>query len=164
MTAGATEEGLCLLAFSDEKLPGSGFEDIAGLLKTTIKEGENIHLRKAGKELKEYFDGSRKVFSVPLILTGPPFQQNVWKELLNIPYGTTRSYSEQAAALGIPEAVRAVAGANGRNRIAIIVPCHRVIGSDGRLTGYGGGIKRKEWLLDHEKRHSGQPFNITLFT
>jgi O-6-methylguanine DNA methyltransferase len=87
----------------------------------------------------------------------------VWNELLSIPYGTTRTYMEQAEALKKPESTRAVANANGMNRIAIIIPCHRVIGSNGSLTGYGGGLKRKRWLIDHERRHSGQPVDLSLF-
>jgi len=90
---------------------------------------------------------------VPLHTPGTDFQQGVWRELQNIPYGTTRSYKAQAIALQKPEAIRAVAGANGMNRISIIVPCHRIIGEDGSLTGYGGGLWRKKWLLDFEKKH-----------
>lgn len=139
------------------------YKDLARYLKTTIEEGENRHFRILIEQLKEYFEGTRKVFSVPLVTPGTDFQQAVWKELMKIPYGTTRSYLEQSVALGKPDSIRAVANANGMNRISIIIPCHRVIGSDGHLTGYGGGLKRKKWLLDHEKRHSGQSFEISLF-
>ncbi len=163
MVAGATDEGVCLLEFHDRKILPSEYKDLARLLETSFEEGDNTHLKTLRKELKEYFEGKRKEFTVPLLIPGRPFQQSVWKELQNIPYGTTRTYQEQATALRSPESVRAVANANGMNRIAIIIPCHRVIGSDGRLTGYGGGIHRKKWLLDHEKKYSGQPVDLSLF-
>ena len=132
-------------------------------VETAVEEGENRHLEELRDQLNEYFSGSRKEFTVPLVTPGTEFQQRVWKELLKIPYGTTRSYQEQANALNSPDSVRAVANANGTNRISIIIPCHRVIGSDGRLTGYGGGLKRKKWLLDHEKKHSGKAVDMLLF-
>ena len=94
---------------------------------------------------------------------GTLFQQSVWKELQKIEYGSTRSYLEQSLALNQPDAIRAVANANGMNRIAIIIPCHRVIGANGRMTGYGGGVHRKKWLLDHEKKYSGQAVDLSLF-
>jgi AraC family transcriptional regulator of adaptative response/methylated-DNA-[protein]-cysteine methyltransferase len=115
--------------------------------------GDNSHFVLLRKELDEYFEGKRKEVSVPLVTPGSPFQQAVWKELQNIPYGSTRSYKQQANALKNPDAVRAVANANGMNRIAIIIPCHRVIGTDGSLTGYGGGLWRKKWLLDLENEY-----------
>jgi methylated-DNA-[protein]-cysteine S-methyltransferase len=111
-------------------------------------------LRRAREELAEYFEGVRTSFSVPVDLKGTPFQLKVWAVLRRIPYGGTVSYRDVAAAVGNGRAIRAVGGANHRNPVSIIVPCHRVVGSDGRLTGYGGGIGRKEWLLAHEKRHS----------
>lgn len=163
MIAGAVEEGLCLLEFSDRRMLNTEYKDLARYLKTTIQDGENRHFKLLRKQLKEYFDGSRKEFSVPLVTPGTPFQQAVWKELMNVPFGTTRSYLEQSVALGKPYSIRAVANANGMNRISIIIPCHRVIGFDGRLTGYGGGLKRKKWLLDHEKRYSGQAIDQSLF-
>jgi len=107
---------------------------------------------QAVKEIKEYFHGNREQFDVPLDLQGTAFQEAVWQELLNIPYGSTASYGDIAKAIGNPKAVRAVGGANHRNPIALIVPCHRVIGSDGSMTGYGSGIWRKEWLLKHESK------------
>ena len=163
MIAGATEEGLCLLEFHDRRILPKEYKDLKKLLDTTIEEGENKHLKSIRKQLREYFDGKRKEFTIPLVTPGSPFQQAVWKELLNIPFGGRRSYQEQANAINSPDSVRAVANANGLNRIAIVIPCHRVIGSDGRLTGYGGGIKRKKWLLDHEKKFTGQPVDLTLF-
>jgi AraC family transcriptional regulator of adaptative response/methylated-DNA-[protein]-cysteine methyltransferase len=163
MFAGATDEGICLLEFDDRKILPQEYNDLKKLLNTSIEEGENKHTKTLKKQLKEYFDGRRKEFSIPLVTPGSAFQQAVWKELQNIPFGTTRSYHEQSVNLGNPDSIRAVANANGMNRIAIIIPCHRVIGSDGRLVGYGGGLKRKKWLLDHEKRFSGQPVDLSLF-
>jgi AraC family transcriptional regulator, regulatory protein of adaptative response / methylated-DNA-[protein]-cysteine methyltransferase len=163
MIAGAVEEGICLLEFSDRRMLNTEYRDLSRYLKTEIKEGENKHFKTLIKQLNEYFEGNRKEFSLPLVTPGTEFQQSVWKELMRIPYGTTRSYLEQSVALGKPGSIRAVANANGMNRISIIIPYHRVIGSDGHLTGYGGGLKRKKWLLDHEKKYSGQSIDITLF-
>ncbi|MBK7133267.1 MAG: methylated-DNA--[protein]-cysteine S-methyltransferase [Bacteroidales bacterium] len=163
MIAGAVEDGICLLEFSDRKMLNTEYKDLSRYLKTNIEAGESIHFHDLRLQLDEYFKGLRKEFSLALVTPGTPFQQAVWKELMNISYGTTRSYMEQSIALGNPESIRAVANANGMNRIAIIIPCHRVIGSDGSLTGYGGGLKRKRWLLDHERKHSGQSVDLTLF-
>jgi methylated-DNA-[protein]-cysteine S-methyltransferase len=109
-------------------------------------------LTEVGQQLKEYFAGERTTFDVPLALTGTPFQQRVWTALQDIPYGETTTYGELAASLGlVPGAARAVGLANGKNPVSIIVPCHRVVGSTGSLTGYGGGLDRKQRLLDHER-------------
>lgn len=102
------------------------------------------------RQLREYFAGDRRTFDLDLAPTGTPFQQRAWRALRRIPFGRTRSYQQQAAAIGKPKAMRAVGGANGKNPIAIVVPCHRVIGKDGSLTGFGGGLSCKQWLLDHE--------------
>ncbi len=107
-------------------------------------------------QLEEYFRGTRRRFSVELDLRGTEFQKRVWRLLLEIPFGETASYQQIASAAGNAKATRAVGGANHRNPVSIIVPCHRVVGADGRLTGYGGGLWRKEWLLDHEKRIAGR--------
>jgi O-6-methylguanine DNA methyltransferase len=108
------------------------------------------------QQLQEYFAGTRTDFDVPLELCGRPFQVEVWKALRAIPYGETTSYAGIARVVGRPDAVRAVGAANGRNPVSIIVPCHRVIGADGSLTGYGWGVERKAWLLQHERASSGQ--------
>ena len=102
-------------------------------------------------QLEEYFDGSRHDFELPLDLQGTEFQVAAWNALAEIPYGRTASYGEQAASIGRPKAVRAIGGANGRNPVAIVLPCHRIVGADGSLTGFGGGIAVKKWLLDHEQ-------------
>jgi AraC family transcriptional regulator of adaptative response/methylated-DNA-[protein]-cysteine methyltransferase len=163
MIAGAVSEGICLLEFSDRRMLKAEYRDLAKYFNTSIEEGESRHFITLLTQLREYFKGSRKEFSLPLVTPGSEFQQAVWKELINIPYGTTRTYHEQSVTLGKPGSIRAVANANGMNRIAIIIPCHRVIGSDGSLTGYGGGLERKRWLLDHEKKHSGKAFELSLF-
>lgn len=113
--------------------------------------GDSPVLRAAREQVLEYFAGERTVFDVPLELEGTNFQKRVWQELLAIRFGVTWSYGQLAARIGRPHASRAVGMANGRNPIAIIVPCHRVIGSDGKLTGYGGGLPAKQWLLEHER-------------
>ena len=163
MIAGAVDHGICLLEFSDRRMLNTEYRDLERYFKTSVHEEENDYFMPLRKQLKEYFEGSRKEFSLPLVTPGTLFQQAVWKELLNIPFGSTRSYLEQAEALNRPDSVRAVANANGMNRISIIIPCHRVIGSDGHLTGYGGGLKRKQWLLDHESKYSGKPFDQSMF-
>lgn len=151
MFACATEKGICLLEFSDRKMLETELKWLSKHLNANIIQGANKHFDQLQQELKEYFDGKRKEFTVPLFMPGTEFQQNVWKMLITIPFGTTRSYKVQANKLQRPEAIRAVANANGMNRISILVPCHRVIGEDGQLTGYGGGLHRKQWLLDFEK-------------
>ena len=115
-------------------------------------------LKTALTQLGEYFQGERRVFSLKLELDGTDFQRRVWRELQRVPFGQTVSYGEVAAALGIPKAARAIGQANHNNPVSIIIPCHRVVGSNGSLTGYGGGLWRKEWLLAHERRDS--PDNI----
>ncbi len=110
-------------------------------------------LTEAARQLNAYFEGMLTEFDLPLRLDGTAFRMRCWEALRTIPYGETISYGEQAKRIGSPKAVRAVGGANHHNPISIIVPCHRVIGADGSLTGYGGGVDVKEWLLEHEKRH-----------
>ncbi len=163
MTAGATGSGICFLEFGHRYGNPSGYEDLSGKQGTDLKYGSNRHIRALKKQLKEYFRGKRKEFTLKLVLSGTGFQQRVWKELQKIPYGETISYSEQASSLNNPRSVRAVAHANGLNKIAIIIPCHRVIGAYGNLTGYGGGLDKKRWLIDHEKKYSGKPVEGTLF-
>ncbi|MFZ2053268.1 MAG: methylated-DNA--[protein]-cysteine S-methyltransferase [Candidatus Aminicenantales bacterium] len=120
--------------------------------KPRQETGEHPFLKEAAAQVEEYFRGQRKKFSLKLHLQGTEFQKNVWRELLRIPYGRTASYGEVAAALGRPQAGRAIGQANHRNPIAIVIPCHRIIGGDGRLVGYGAGLWRKQWLLAHEQK------------
>lgn len=147
----ATRKGVCLLDFTDCRTLEADFQFLSRRLNAVFVSGKNSHLDNVQVELQEYFSGNRQIFTVPLHILGTDFQMSVWKILQKIPYGQTRSYKQQAIALKNPKAVRAVASANGRNPISIIIPCHRVIGSDGSLTGYGGGLHRKKWLLDYEK-------------
>jgi methylated-DNA-[protein]-cysteine S-methyltransferase len=115
-----------------------------------VEDAEAGPLPEAVRQLGEYFKGARRDFDLPLQMQGTEFQRRAWRSLMEIPYGETRSYGEQARLIGNPKASRAVGLANGRNPIAIVVPCHRVIGADGSLTGFGGGLERKRWLLAHE--------------
>jgi AraC family transcriptional regulator of adaptative response/methylated-DNA-[protein]-cysteine methyltransferase len=156
MMAGATEEGICLLEFVDRRMIETQLARLRQRLSAEILSGSSPHFAPLNAQLAEYFSGTRRAFDLPLVLAGTPFQEKVWEGLRTIPYGTTRSYQEQAQRLGIPEAVRAVARANGDNRIAILVPCHRVIGKDGKLVGYGGGLWRKQHLLDLEREHAAR--------
>ena len=153
MFACAVEQGICLLEFSDRKMLETELKFLTQKLKAQIIPGASKHFDQLQAEIAEYFEGKRQQFTVPLSTPGTEFQHQVWDMLRTIPYGTTRSYKQQAIKLRKPEAIRAVAGANGMNRIAIIIPCHRVIGEDGSLTGYGGGLFRKQWLLDFERSH-----------
>jgi AraC family transcriptional regulator, regulatory protein of adaptative response / methylated-DNA-[protein]-cysteine methyltransferase len=154
MYACATVKGICMFDFTDRRMLETEFKELTKYLNAVILPGENKHFNLLRKEIEEYFEGKRKSFSVPLDAPGTDFQKRVWEELRKIPYGKTISYKTQATALKKPEAVRAVANANGHNRISIIIPCHRVIGEDGTLTGYGGGLWRKKWLLDLERKNS----------
>lgn len=156
MLAATTSKGICLFEFMDveERLSNQ----VTHLEKTYSskvepgKPGSSPFLEQLKKELKEYFAGKRQQFDVPLDYKGTEFQELSWDALRNIPYGETRSYQDQAIAIQKPKAVRAVAGANHRNKLSILIPCHRVIGKNGSMTGYGGEIWRKEFLLTLESR------------
>jgi len=155
MLAGANDEGLCLLEFVDRRMLEEQIRRLAKRLDAVFAPGSNPILKQLERELREYFDGTRRRFDVPLTVPGTEFQRAAWAALQRIPYGETRSYEQQARAMKRPTAVRAVGRANGDNRLAIIIPCHRVVGADGRLTGYGGGLWRKRALLELEQ--GGQP-------
>jgi AraC family transcriptional regulator of adaptative response/methylated-DNA-[protein]-cysteine methyltransferase len=150
MVAGATADALCLLEFADRRMLPTQLDRVGRALGAVLVPGSNDLLAAASAELAEYFAGSRQAFSVPLRPAGTPFQERVWEELRRIPFGETASYAEVARRIGRPSAVRAVARANGDNRLAILIPCHRVIGASGALTGYGGGLWRKRRLLEIE--------------
>lgn len=149
----ATDEGICLMEFGDRRMLETELADLQKRLKAVLLPGRNAHIDLAIEEINAYFEGSLKTFTVPLVTPGTVFQNQVWEALKSIPYGSLKSYQDQAAFIGNPKAVRAVGRANGMNRISIIIPCHRVLGTDGSLTGYGGGLWRKEWLLNHEKKN-----------
>ena len=163
MRVGATNKGICLFDFQYRRSIEGIMDRIEKLLDDKFQEGEHELFPVLEAQVGEYFAGARKEFDVPLHLVGSDFQKSVWKALLEIPYGETRSYKQQSIVLGNEKAIRAVAGANGDNGIAIIVPCHRIIGEDGSLTGYGGGLQRKKWLLDLESRNSGKAVQGQLF-
>jgi len=153
MFAGATEKGICLLEFTDRRMLETQIKRLTKLLNAQFIPGEHPWFNLLNDELVAYFKGELKQFSVPLDYPGTEFQRKVWGALQTIPFGQTRSYQHQSESIGNPKAVRAVAKANGDNRISIIIPCHRVIGKNGKLTGYGGGLWRKQRLLELE---SGQ--------
>lgn len=152
----ANEEGLHLLEFVDRRGLEREISDIRKHTGHSIVPGSNVHLDKIAKEVKDYFNGTSLIFTVPVVTFGSPFEKTVWELLQGIPPGATWSYAEMARKLGNPNATRAVGRANGRNRLGIIIPCHRVIRADGALCGYGGGIWRKKWLLEHERKVIGQ--------
>jgi AraC family transcriptional regulator of adaptative response/methylated-DNA-[protein]-cysteine methyltransferase len=153
MLVGATEDAVCLVEFADRRMLETQLERLSTRLGCTFVPGSSRPIDRLADELDAYFRGDLHGFTVPIAAPGTDFQRQVWQRLLEIPYGTTVSYGELARDLGRETAVRAVAGAVGDNRIAILIPCHRVVGSDGRLTGYGGGLWRKQKLLDHERQH-----------
>jgi AraC family transcriptional regulator of adaptative response/methylated-DNA-[protein]-cysteine methyltransferase len=153
MLACAADKGICLLEFADRDILDDELKQLTKLFDAKIIKESNNLLDVLKKQLNEYFEGKRQEFTVPLFVKGTEFQESVWRALQTIPYGSTFSYKQQAEAINRPKAVRAVANANGINKIPIIIPCHRVIGSDGSLTGYGGGLWRKKWLLDLESKN-----------
>jgi len=155
LLAGATERGVALLEFTDRRALETQLETLRRRLGRALVPGEHPYLEQLRAEVAEYFEGRRREFSLPLDLAGTPFELDVWRQLLEIPYGETRSYEDLAKTIGRPGGQRAVGAANGRNRIAIVVPCHRVVNKSGELGGYGGGLWRKRILLDLEQRHSG---------
>lgn len=155
MIAIAADEGLCLLEFEGSQRLAREQTDLERLTGRTIRLAPHPILSQTERELAEYFQKHRQTFELPLFTPDTPFRQQVWQVLQTIPYGETRSYQQQAESLGKPTAMRAVAAANGANRVSIIIPCHRVIGKDGSLTGYGGGLQRKMWLLQHEQGQKG---------
>lgn len=153
MVAIADETHLYLLEFVERRGLEREIERLRSRLKAAIVPGKTATLISIESELKSYFLGKLKTFKTPLMLLGSAFQKSVWEGLMRIPCGQIRSYKEQAVALGKPKAYRAVANANGANQIAIAIPCHRVINSNGDLGGYGGGLIRKKRLLEHEKKY-----------
>ncbi len=147
---GSFDNKLCLCNWQEVKRCNRVDRRLKRVLQAEFESGTSGVIEKTVLQLDEFFAGKRKVFNIPLLFVGTDFQKRVWNELVKIPYGGIVSYGELAKELGIPKAVRAVANANGANAISIIVPCHRVIGSDHSLTGYGGGLTAKRVLLDLE--------------
>ena len=153
MIACATDRALCLLEFADRRMLERQLRRLCRRMGALPTPGANAVLDALAREIDGYFEGKLHAFTVPFEQPGSPFQQRVWERLLRIPYGETRSYGQLARELDLPGHARAVARANGDNGLAILVPCHRVVGADGALTGYGGGLWRKRRLLDHEAAH-----------
>ncbi|MEO5893802.1 MAG: methylated-DNA--[protein]-cysteine S-methyltransferase [Ferruginibacter sp.] len=145
----ATDEHITALLFANTARRGTQGEVI-----TDLKETNHLLIQQCKKQLTEYFEGKRTQFDLPLQQEGSAFQQKVWTTLTGIPYGRTISYTELSKRIGDVKAIRAVGTTNGKNSLSIIVPCHRVIGSNGDLTGYGGDLWRKKWLLDHEAKYA----------
>ena len=163
MIAGATDDGICLLDYEYRKMMPTIKKRVSNYLKSDFEEKYHPLFEELRTQLQEYFTGELQEFDLPLVFSGTDFQQAVWKALLQIPYGKTRTYMEQAKLLGDVNAIRAVARANGENCLGIIIPCHRVVGSDGSLTGYAGGLRAKKWLLDHEAKIAGAAVQQAMF-
>jgi AraC family transcriptional regulator of adaptative response/methylated-DNA-[protein]-cysteine methyltransferase len=152
MLAIANEDALYLLEFVDRRGLEREIERLRQKTKASIVPGHAQPISLIENEIEQYFNGALREFKTPLSFLGSPFQKRVWEELKKIPLGETRSYSDIAAVIGKPPAFRAVAQANGANQFAIVIPCHRVINTNGDLGGYGGGLTRKKWLINHEKK------------
>jgi len=152
LVAFATGDGICLLEFTDRRMLEAQVARVRRVFGSAIVPGENVHMERLRAELAGYFDGTLTRFTVPCVTPGTPFQMRVWDRLRQIPYGETRSYEHIAREVGVPGASRAVGSANGRNRVSIVIPCHRVVNKDGQLGGYGGGLWRKRRLLELEQR------------
>jgi len=152
MIAIGDEKALYLLEFVDRRGLEREVERLRQCTKSAILPGITEPIRSIKRELNLYFEGKLKEFKTPICFLGSPFQKRVWEELKKIPYGETCSYAQLAVTIGRPSAFRAVANANGANQFAIVIPCHRVINSNGDLGGYGGGLPRKKWLINYEKQ------------
>ena len=155
MRAATTDRGICLLEMGSPERRSREIEELEAAFDERMTDGAHPLLDQLTGELDAYFKGDLRAFSVPLDTPGTEWQQRVWSELTQIPFGETLSYGELANRLGNPGGSRAVGLANGKNRVSVVIPCHRVIASDGTLHGYGGGLPRKRWLLDHEQVHAG---------
>ena len=153
MLAGATDKGICLLEFTDTDRLEWQIPNIEKCFSLKTKKGDTTFIKQLEEQLLAYFSGELQHFDLPLHTKGTPFQMKAWDTLLTIPYAETRSYQEQATLIGNSKAFRAVASANRNNRISIIIPCHRVIAKNGSLAGYGGGLDRKQYLINLEKNN-----------
>lgn len=163
LVVGTTEQAVCLLEFSDRRMLESQLRTLRRRFHTALLPGSNRLVTELQAQLEEYFAGQRREFNIPLSYPGTPFQEKVWSHLLRIPYGSTCSYKDLARAVGHPQAVRAVGTANGMNRLAILIPCHRVVNASGELGGYGGGLWRKRLLLDLESAQRS-PASLVKYT
>jgi methylated-DNA-[protein]-cysteine S-methyltransferase len=157
LTLGVFEDQLCLCDWKYRKMRSAVDERIKKGLNAEFQVGNHPLMEVAKFQIQDYLDGKRKEFDIPLMMVGSEFQQGVWKALIQIPFGETRSYLQLSQDLGNPDAIRAVASANGANAISILIPCHRIIGSDGSLVGYAGGLDAKKKLLKLENAKAMQP-------
>lgn len=163
MIAGANDDGICLFDFLHRTSLPTIKTRIGAFLMSNFEKGNHPFFEKLEEELGEYFAGTRQGFLLPLQLCGSSFQVEVWRTLQTIPYGSISTYLKQAQGLGNEKAVRAIATANGMNGLAILIPCHRVVGTNGVLTGYSGGLAAKKWLLEHERKNAGLSMQTSLF-
>lgn len=160
---GAYRNQLCMCDWETPKHHGAVIRRLKMILHSDFEEGTAAVIQAAIAQLDEYFAGIRKEFNIPLLYAGTPFQRTVWTELPNVSYGTTLSYGALAAKMGIPKSVRALSNATGANSISIFVPCHRIIGTDGTLTGYAGGLEAKQYLLNLEASRMDHISNIKTY-
>jgi AraC family transcriptional regulator of adaptative response/methylated-DNA-[protein]-cysteine methyltransferase len=160
MVAGVAPAGLALLEFADRPMLETQLKVVERRFRARLEPGRTQLHDRAQRGLDAYFAGSSTAFDLPLASPGTPFQERCWSALAAIPVGVTTNYAGLAATVGQPSATRAVGHANGMNRLAVVIPCHRVIASDGGLGGYGGGTWRKAWLLDHERRIGAVSTNL----
>ncbi len=144
LTVVASDKGVRYITFENDAHPKS-YQNMS-----VIDDASHPVVARTVAQLHEYIKGTRRTFDVPLDLVGTEFQVQAWNALAKVPYGTTASYAQQAASIGRPKATRAIGAANGRNPVVVVLPCHRIVGADGSLTGFGGGLHVKKWLLDHE--------------
>ena len=161
LIAGATRDGICMLEFSGPKRLAAQLAALRRRFRAAVASGRNDHIDRLERQLAEYFAGRRRRFDLPLVTPGTSFQRRVWKELARSPYGETRTYGDLARRLGLSSASRAVGHANGSNPVSILLPCHRLVGSGGDLTGYGGGLWRKRRLLELERGTGTSPYQET---
>jgi len=158
LLAGATDKGICLLEFTDRRMLETQIKILEKRLNAELYPGKSSFFGPLAKQIDEYFSGNRSQFDIPLITPGTLFQQEVWKAIDDVPFGKVRTYKQQSIQIGNPKAVRAVGHANGDNRIAIVIPCHRIVGNNGALVGYGGGLWRKRFLLELENPNQTRMF------
>lgn len=154
MIAIGDDHYIYLLEFINETKSQNKIEKFRQKLNAILMPGTTNPINSIKNELNAYFDGKLKIFKTPIILIGSPFQKLAWEQLIQIPYGQNQSYAQQASTIGKPDSYRAIANANGANKIVIVIPCHRIINSDGKLGGYSYGIERKRWLIEHERNFS----------
>lgn len=163
LIVGVYDGKLCLLDYEYRRMMPAIKKRLLTNLGAEFEEGEHSLFAQVRLQLGEYFNGQLNEFDLPLLFTGTDFQKRVWQALTEIPLGNTRTYMQQTKLLGDEKAIRAVARANGENCLAIIIPCHRVVGADGSLTGYAGGLEAKKWLLEHEAKVAGRAVQGAIF-